>query len=208
MTKQLAMMAEFASGAALLDGVRALQALGVSRFDAFTPYEVAGLQELLGVRRSRLGWIALVIGLAAGGGAYLLQWWINVIDYPLNIGGRPHHAAPAFIPITFEMTVLFTSAAALVSALVLGGLPRLWHPVFEIAGFERATIDRFWLAVEAGDPAVDPTTGPTTGPTAGPTGAAARAAAALEVAGALRVVWLSTLPGEHLPGGHLPGGHP
>jgi hypothetical protein len=200
MTKPLAMMAEFASGPALLGGVRALQACGVSRFDAFTPYEVAGLQELFGVSRSRLGWIALVIGLAAGGGAYLLQWWINVIDYPLNIGGRPHHAAPAFIPITFEMTVLFTSAAALVSALVLGGLPRLWHPVFEIAGFERATIDRFWLAVEAGDPAIDHM--------GGPTGAASRVAAALEGAGALRVVWLGTLPGGHLPGGHLPGGHP
>lgn len=191
MTRRFAMMAEFASGPALLGGVRALRACGVSRFDAFTPYEVAGLQELFGVHRSRLGWIALVIGLAAGGGAYLLQWWINVIDYPLNIGGRPHHAAPAFIPITFEMTVLFTSAAALVSALVLGGLPRLWHPVFEIAGFERASIDRFWLAVEAGDPAIDQAIDHMWGLT----GEAPRITGALEAAGALRVVWLSTLPG-------------
>ena len=171
-----AMMAEFASGPALLDGIRALTACGVSRFDAFTPYEVHGLQELLGVRRSRLTWIALFIGLAFGGGAYLLQWWINVVDYPLNIGGRPYHSAPAFIPITFEMTVLFAAAAALISAIVLGGLPRLWHPVFDIPGFERASIDRFWLAVGVGDAALDRD----------------RDTAALEAVGALRVVWLTS----------------
>ncbi len=175
---QPALMAEFASGPALLDGIRALRDLGVSRFDAFTPYEVAGLEPLLGVRRSRLTWIALVIGLGFGGAAYLLQWWINVIDYPLDIGGRPYHSAPSFIPITFEMTVLFAAAAALISALVLGGLPRLWHPVFEIAGFERATIDRFWLAV-ARDSVVQASGLDRD-----------RAMAALEAAGALRVVWL------------------
>jgi hypothetical protein len=167
-------MAEFDSGAALVAGIRALRAHGVSRLDAFTPYEVAGLDEALDVRRSRLTWIALAAGLAGGGGAYFLQWWINVVDYPLNIGGRPYHAAPAFIPITFEMAVLCASAAALISALVLGGLPRLWHPVFEVEGFERATLDRFWLAVGTGDATLD----------------RARDTAALEAAGALRVVWL------------------
>jgi len=96
------------------------------------------------------------------------------VDLPLDIGGRPLHSAPAFIPITFEMTVLCAAATALLSALVLGGLPRLWHPVFEVDGFERATIDRFWLAVDPGDPAID----------------RARDTAALEAAGALRVVWL------------------
>jgi hypothetical protein len=185
-----AMMAEFASGPALLDGIRALRACGVSRFDAFTPYEVAGLQELLGVSRSWLSWIVLAVGLAAGGSAYLLQWWINVIDYPLNIGGRPYHSAPAFIPITFEMTVLFAAAAALVSALALGGLPQLWHPVFEVDGFERATIDRFWLAVGARDAALH----------------RSRVTAALEAAGALRVVWLGDAP-ETAPG-NVPGGEP
>lgn len=173
-----AMMAEFASGPALLAGIRALRDAGVSRFDAFTPYEVAGLQELLGVRRSRLTWIALAAGLLFGGGAYLLQWWINVVDYPLNIGGRPYHSAPAFIPIAFEMTVLFAAAAALISAIALGGLPRLWHPVFEVDGFERASIDRFWLAVGAGDAALD----------------RARDTAALVAAGALRVEWLGAPP--------------
>jgi len=170
---QPAMLAEFASGPALLAGIRALRDAGVSRLDAFTPYEVAGLEDVLAVRRSRLTWIALAAGLGFGGGAYLLQWWINVVDYPLDIGGRPYHSAPAFIPITFEMTVLFAAAAALISAIVLGGLPRLWHPVFEVDGFERASIDRFWLAVGIGDAALD----------------RARDTAALVAAGALRVEW-------------------
>jgi hypothetical protein len=172
-TARPVMMAEFGSGPALLGGLRALVAGGVSRLDTFTPYEVAGLDELLGVRRSRLPWISLVVGLLGGLAAYVFQWWINVVDTPLDIGGRPDHSAPAFLPIAFEMTVLFAAAATLVSALVLGGLPRLWHPVFDVDGFERASIDRFWLAVDAGDPAIDP----------------ARDTAALEAAGALRVVW-------------------
>ncbi len=167
------MMAEFASGPDLLTGIRTLSERGVSRFDAYTPYEVTGLQEALGVRRSWLGWIVLASGLCGAGGAYLLQWWINVVDYPLNIGGRPYHSAPAFIPITFEMGVLFAAGAALISAIVLGGLPRLWHPVFEIDGFERATIDRFWLSVEIADPRLD----------------RERDSAALHAAGALRVIW-------------------
>lgn len=168
-----AVMAEFASGSALLDGIRSLAARGITHFDAYTPYEVHGLQELLRVKRSWLGWLVLGAGLTGAGAAYLLQWWINVVDYPLNIGGRPYHSSPAFIPITFEMGVLFAGATALISAIVLGGLPRLWHPVFEIEGFERATIDRFWLSIDLDDPALD----------------RPRDTAALATAGALRVIW-------------------
>jgi Protein of unknown function (DUF3341) len=172
-----ALMAEFASPAELESGVRALAQAGITRLDAFTPYQVEGLQELLGVKRSPLGWIVFAAGLLGGGAAYALQWWINVVDYPLDIGGRPYHSALAFVPITFEMTVLCAGFAALISALALGGLPRLWQPVFEIDGFERATIDRFWLAVAVGDPALD----------------RARDTIALEGAGALRVLWLGGL---------------
>ncbi len=174
MKRQPAMMAEFASGPELLAAARAARALGLSRLDAFTPYEVDGLQEELGVPRSRLPWIALAAALFGGAVAYALQWWINVVSYPLNIGGRPYHSAPAFIPITFEMIVLGAATAALISALVLGGLPSLWHPVFEVEGFERATIDRFWLAVDRGDDALEP----------------GLVTPALEAAGALRIVWL------------------
>ncbi len=178
MTAAPILMAEFDSGPALVDGLAALRAVGLSHLDAYTPYEVEGVQATLGVRRSRLSWIVLASGLFGAGAAYLLQWWINVIDYPLNIGGRPYHSSPAFIPITFEMGVLFAAGAALISAIVLGGLPRLWHPVFEVDGFERATIDRFWLAVNRGETALD----------------RARETSALEAAGALRVVWLGDAP--------------
>jgi len=173
--KRPTVMAEFASGAALLEGLRALGAGGVSRLDAFTPYEVDGLQALLRLRRSRLPWIVLAAGLAGGGGAYVLRWWIHVFASPLDVGGRPDHAAPAFMPISFDMAVVIAAASAVVAALVFGGLPRLWDPMFEVEGFERATRDRFWLAVADGDPALDPD----------------RDTAALEAAGALRVVWLA-----------------
>lgn len=172
--KRPTVMAEFATAPALLDGLRALGARGVSRLDTFTPYKVDGLQELLRLRRSRLPWIALAAGLAGGGGAYLLRWWIDTASGAP--AGGPAHAALAFVPITFEMAVVLAAASAVIAALVLGGLPRLWDPVFEIEGFERATQDRFWLAVASGDPALDP----------------ARDTAALESAGALRVLWLST----------------
>lgn len=168
------LMAEFASGEALRAGLRALVDRGVTRLDAYMPYEVEGVDELLRAPPSRVPWIVLIAGLCGGAAAYLLQWWINVVDYPLNIGSRPDHAAPAFVPITFEMTVLFAGAAALISAIALGGLPRLWHPVFEVDGFASATRDGFWLAVGAGEPAID----------------RARDTAALEAAGARRVVWL------------------
>jgi hypothetical protein len=160
-------MAEFESPETLLAGARAMMDNEVTGLDAFTPYEVKGLEEVLHVKRSWLGWIVLAGGLAGAGGAYWLQWWINVVDYPLNIGGRPYHSWPAFVPITFEMGVLFASFAALISAIVLGGLPKLWHPVFDIEGFDRATIDRFWIG--AGE---------------------LRAKELLEQAGALRVVVL------------------
>jgi len=174
MKRDIALAVELASGDELKRCIQILRDLGLSRFDAYTPYEVEGLQELLGVRRSRLTWIVLAAALAGGGGAYLLEWWINVVSYPLDIGGRPLHSAPAFLPIMFEMAVLFGSIAALVSALVLGGLPSLWHPVFEIEGFRSATDDGFWLTVGAEDSALE----------------RGSVTAALEAAGVRRIVWL------------------
>jgi len=167
-------MAEFASASALLDGLRVLGASGVSRLDAFTPYEVDGIHELLHLRRSRLPWIVIAAGLAGGVAAYLFQWWFYVADAPLALAGRAGHGVLS--PVTSEMAVLVAAASAVIAVLVVSGLPRLWHPAFEIEGFERAAHDRFWLAVAAGDPALDHD----------------RDTAALEAAGALRVLWLAT----------------
>jgi hypothetical protein len=146
-------MAEFETPEALEKAYDALRQAGYARLDTWTPYQVRGL-----VRRppdSPIGWIMLVAGLAGGAAGYLLQWWVNVRAFPIDVGGRPHHSAPAFIPIAFESAVLASAVTGFVAMLWLSRLPRLHHPVFEVDGFERASVDRFWLGVDDTDPEFD-----------------------------------------------------
>lgn len=179
-----ALLAEFGTAEALLDAVRVLRENGYLELDTYTPYPVHGLDEVLGLRRSKVPLVILIAGLCGAITGYLLQWYVAAYDYPLNVGGRPAHAIPAFVPITFEMGVLFAAIAALVALLAFAGLPRLWHPVFEVAGFERATIDRFWLSVDAADPRFR----------------RERTASELEALGALTVVYTGPAgrPGEEI----------
>jgi hypothetical protein len=151
---QKGLLAEFATPEDMLRAIEGLTRLGYRELDTFSPYPLHGLERAVGLRRSRLGWIVFPIALAAAAGAYLIQWWCNGIDYPLNVGGRPPHSAPAFIPITFEMTVLAASLAGLVVFFVLARLPRLYSPLFEVEGFERASLDRFWIGIDARDAAL------------------------------------------------------
>ncbi|WP_437595326.1 DUF3341 domain-containing protein [Sorangium sp. So ce590] len=148
------LLAEFETPEAMLRAIAELRSRGYRRLDAFTPYPVHGLDEALGLRRSPLNWIVLPFALAGAAGGYLVQWYNNAYDYPLNVGGRPQHAAPAFVPITFEMTVLAAALGGFVALLVLMRLPELWSPIFDVPGFERATIDRFWIGIDARDPAL------------------------------------------------------
>jgi len=147
------LFAEFGSADALERAVDHLRALGYTELEAYTPFPLRHLDQRLGLRRSKVPLFVLAAGLTGAGVGYLVQWWCTAVDFPLDVGGRPLHSAPAFIPITFESAVLFASLTAFVAVLALARLPRLWHPVFEIDGFERASIDRFWLedAREAGD---------------------------------------------------------
>jgi hypothetical protein len=149
------LVGELDSPERLLAAVRALRARGFTRLDAYGPFPVAGLESALHLPRSGIGWIVFPIAMAGAATAYLIQWWTNAVDYPLNVGGRPPHAAPAFVPITFEMGVLTAALSAILLALVFSGLPRLHHPLFELEGFERATVDRFFVVVDATDPAFD-----------------------------------------------------
>jgi hypothetical protein len=115
--------------------------------DLFTPYPVADLEPLLRVRRSYIPLLVLTAGVSGAIGAYLLQLWCAAISYPVDVGGRPLHSAPAFIPITFESAVLAACTTAFVAILVAARLGRLYDPLFDVDGFERAMTDRFWMSV-------------------------------------------------------------
>ena len=142
------LLAEFETPEALLAAVEELHRRGYRVLDAFTPYPVHGLEQALRLPRSKLPWLVLPFALGGGGGCYGLQAYLNGWDYPLDVGGRPPHSAPAFIPISFEMMVLATALGGLVIFLALCKLPELHHPIFEVEGFERASQDRFWLGID------------------------------------------------------------
>jgi hypothetical protein len=149
------LVAEFASPDALLGAVRTLRKKGYADLDAFTPYPIHGMDEALGLARSRLTWLTLPCALFGLVGAYVLQWWCNGYDYPIDVGGRPPHSAPAFVPITFEMMVLCGGLGAMTLFFVLAKLPELYAPVFDVEGFERASVDAFFLGVSERDPMFD-----------------------------------------------------
>jgi hypothetical protein len=142
-------VAEFESPQELVAAIRAARERGYGRLEAYTPFPVHGVEEAIGLRRSKLGWIVLCAGLAGAAGALLLQWWTGAVAYPLRIGGKPLFAVEPSIPITFELTVLFAAFGAVLGMLALNGLPRFYHPVFQHPRFQRATDDRFLLAIEA-----------------------------------------------------------
>jgi Protein of unknown function (DUF3341) len=140
-------LGEFRSPERLLEAARALRERGFVRLDAHTPFPVEGLAEVLGLKASRLPALGLIAGLSGAVGAYLLQWFTQRVDWPLNVGGRPLHAAPAFIPITFESAVLAAAGAVFLGLFVACGLPRVTHPVFELESFRSASVDGFWVSV-------------------------------------------------------------
>jgi len=156
MRSRRGLLAEFPTADALAAGAAALHALGYRELEAYTPFPVPGVEVRLGLGRSRLPRFVFAGGLIGAVLGYAIQWYSDVGSYLLRVGGRPAHAVPAFIPATFEATVLGASLVAFVGLLVALRLPQLWHPVFEVEGIERASVDRFWIAVGNGDPLFDP----------------------------------------------------
>jgi hypothetical protein len=149
------LMAEFNTTDDLLSAAHRTYAEGYRQMDAFTPFPVEGLAEAIGFHKTRVPLICLIGGLIGCSGGFFLQWWPNVIGYPLNIGGKPYNSWPSFIPITFEFTILCAGLATVFGMLALNGLPTPYHPVFNAPRFELATRNKFFLCIKARDAKFD-----------------------------------------------------
>ena len=150
-----ALMAEYETPEALVAAAQAAHDAGYRRAEAYAPYAIEGLAEALGFRRSRIPALTLAGGVLGGAGGYALQWYAAVRSYPEEIGARPLHSWPMFIPITFETTILFAALTAFFAVLLANGLPRLAHPIFDAPDFDLATRNRFFLCLRTDDPAFD-----------------------------------------------------
>ena len=149
------LMAEFDNPTSLVQAADRARLAGYTVMDAYTPFPIEELNDALGLKANRLPLITLLGGIFGGMGGYGLEYWTQVIAWPMNIGGRPFHSWPHYIPVTFECTVLGASLAAFLGMLALNGLPRPYHPVFNVPAFDRASRDRFFLCIESTDPKFD-----------------------------------------------------
>jgi hypothetical protein len=145
-------VAEFDAAETLIAGALKTVAAGYRNMEAYSPFPIEGLDEALGFHRSRVPLITLIGGIVGGVGGFFMQWFAAVIHYPTNIGGRPLNSWPAFIPVTFELTILCAAIATVLGMLGLNGLPMPYHPLFNVTSFERASRDRFFLCIESIDP--------------------------------------------------------
>ena len=149
------LMAEFDGPEALLEATQRSFAEGYRRMDAYSPFPIDGLAEAIGFHKTRLPLLVLIGGIVGCIGGFYLQYWVSVIDYPLNIGGRPLNSWPMFIPVTFELTILVAGLTAVLGLLALNGLPMPYHPVFNVERFQLATRNRFFLCIESADAKFD-----------------------------------------------------
>lgn len=149
-------VARFHGPSELVAAADAVRRAGYRRFDAYAPFPVHGLSEAVGEPHTRLPWLVFGAGLLGGAATIGMQVWMNAVDYPLNVGGRPLLSWPSFIVPAFEVTILAAALTAVIGMIALCGLPRPYHPVFAAPGFESASTDGFFLSIEAKDPLFNP----------------------------------------------------
>ena len=148
-------MAEFESAQAVVDAARRLVAEGFTKFDAYTPVPVEELNSIIHIKRTKLPAAVLAGGLIGMATGFGLQYWASVIEYPLNVGGRPFASWPAFVVPSYELTILFAALTAALFMIIANGLPQPYHPVFNVPRFSMASSDKFFLVVETVDPKFD-----------------------------------------------------
>lgn len=149
------LMAQYETAADIFTACEEIRDAGYTKWDACTPFPVHGLEKAMGLPPSKLPWLVLGGGLTGGTFAMLFMLWTSAVDYPLNIGGKPLASIPAFIPVTFELTVLFSVFSAFFGLWFICRLPQLFHPAFSRKAFERVTDDKFFVLVESDDPKFD-----------------------------------------------------
>jgi hypothetical protein len=149
------LVAEFDDPDDLMAAAEAAYHQGYRTMDAYSPFPIHGMDDALGIQETKLPWFTLAAGMSGAILGFGLQWFASVVHYPYDIGGRPYFSWPAFIPITFELNILFASFTTGLMMLALNGLPMPYHPIMNAKNFERATSDRFFLCIEQADPQYD-----------------------------------------------------
>jgi len=149
------LLAEYDTVPGLVSAAERAREHGYRRMDTYSPFPIEPAAEAIGFHKNRVALVVLMGGLLGGLGGYSLEYWVSVLAYPINVGGKPWHSWPAFIPVTFECTVLGAAISAFIGMLVMNGLPMPYHPIFNAPNFAAASKDKLFLCIEAADPQFD-----------------------------------------------------